>query len=498
MFFIINNYIISLLFIICKTKIIVLPFRSTIQNFNFETIDIRNTFHTKELYSEVSIGDPPQCINLNINTESFIYYVQPDICFEKSPSFYNYSKSKNFHVLNFGFEDEDIYDESGDGVLACDIFSFYNSTDLQTNITKNGFQFFYSTYLSYKSSKNVCGILGLGLKQRYTDYNLDTFLNTLKREELIDDYFWTYIYFEKDNDNNIINFPKINNKNIINNYEGLFILGNYFNKDFSNNNDINYFKSTLAKERDKNLKWTIIFNKIDLKFDEEISMNKDIHADLLINYDYIISTKEYFEKLFSPFFHPYLEKDICKINEFNKNGYSYQIYFCDKNLFSNDIKKFPKIHFYSRDFNYTFELEHDELFKEINNNIFFLIFKNIGKFNENVWKLGKIFLKKYQFSFNQDSKMINFFVNMKNNKIKRTKKKGNIDTKFKINYLWIIVCIICLVIGIYIGNKIIIQNRKKRANELQDEYDYKADNQDKNNNHLKEKNIEMGTKGLGI
>ena len=109
MFFIINNYIISLLFIICKTKIIVLPFRSTIQNFNFETIDIRNTFHTKELYSEVSIGDPPQCINLNINTESFIYYVQPDICFEKSPSFYNYSKSKNFHVLNFGFEDEDTF-----------------------------------------------------------------------------------------------------------------------------------------------------------------------------------------------------------------------------------------------------------------------------------------------------------------------------------------------------------------------------------------------------
>ena len=45
------------------------------------------------------------------------------------------------------------------------------------------------------------------------------------------------------------------------------------------------------------------------------------------------------------------------------------------------------------------------------------------------------------------------------------------------NYLWIIIiCLICLIAGIFIGNKIIIRNRKKRLNELQEEeYDYKAD-----------------------
>ena len=130
--------------------------------------------------------------------------------------------------------------------------------------------------------------------------------------------------------------------------------------------------------------------------------------------------------------------------------------------------------------------------------IFFLIFKNNGGFNKDIWKLGKIFLRKYQFSFNQDSKVINFYVNMKNKKIKSKKNNGNTAFKFNINYFWITICIISLIIGIYIGNKIIIQNRKKRANELQDEYDYKAGNNDINNKDSSEKNIEMGAKGLGF
>ena len=498
MLFNINTFVISLLFINCKTNIIVLPFRSTAENFNFESNNFWKKFYSKELYTEVLIGDPPQSINLNINTESFMFYIQPNLCYKKSPSFYNYSKSSEFHVITFGFEDEEICDELGDGVYACDLFSFYNSTDLKTNTTKNGFQFFYSTYLSYKSFTKICGIIGLGLKQNNANYELDTFLNPLKKEALISDYSWTYKYFEKD-DNSILNFPKIDDINIINNYEGLIIIGNYFNKNFSNKNDIQYYKSSLAKESGRNLKWALIFRKIYVIYEKTISINNDIHADLSLDYDYIISTNDYFEKLFLPFFSPYLEKKICKSNDINNGGYLYQVYFCDKNLFSiKDIKKFPKIFFYSHDFNYTFELTYDELFQEINDNIFFLIVKNNGGFNKDIWKLGKIFLRKYQFSFNQDSKVINFYVNMKNKKIKSKKNNGNTAFKFNINYFWITICIISLIIGIYIGNKIIIQNRKKRANELQDEYDYKAGNNDINNKDSSEKNIEMGAKGLGF
>ena len=107
--------------------------------------------------------------------------------------------------------------------------------------------------------------------------------------------------------------------------------------------------------------------------------------------------------------------------------------------------------------------------------------------------MGKIFLKKYHFSFNQDSKTINFHLsNIKNTSVKINNKP---QTKFQINinYIWIFICIICLIFGIYSGNRFIIKNRKLRAYEWQDDYEYKENNT--NTLFLNEKNIEMKIEG---
>ena len=146
------------------------------------------------------------------------------------------------------------------------------------------------------------------------------------------------------------------------------------------------------------------------------------------------------------------------------------------------MKKFPTLYFYHREFNYTFELNYEDLFEEINNDIYFLVVKNIGNFNKDIWKLGKTFLNKYKFSFNQDSKMISFYPyrNNYNYKIDEDERNNKKNKKFNINYIWIAVCIACLFFGIYIGTKIVIKNRKKRANELEDEYDYKDEKEDNN------------------
>ena len=177
------------------------------------------------------------------------------------------------------------------------------------------------------------------------------------------------------------------------------------------------------------------------------------------------------------FFESFIENEICKINEVKDNSIIYEAISCDKKLFKNkDIRKFPTIYFFHYDFNYTFEFKNEELFKEINNNIYFLILKNIGEFNQDHWKLGKLFLKKYLFSFDQDSKMIKFYI--PNKQTGKDDDKGNFMNKIKSNLsiiIWIVVCIVCLIIGIYIGNKIIKRNKKKRANELQDDCDYKIE-----------------------
>ena len=505
MFYTINCIIITILIFQYNNKMIVLPFRTSHNNL-VEDINIWDNFFPKELYTEVLIGQPPQCLNINIDTEKFIFYISNSICNENSPSYYNYSKSNSFHIANFGFE-EDMFDETSQGAFVTEFFSFYNSSDFKTNVTIDEFEFFYDSYLLMRShiSDRVCGVVGLGLKERYGDSNVETFLHVLKKKNLINNYSWTYIYFDKDIKNNkILNLPEINNKYIINNYDGIIILGKYPHEYNSNDYDEKYFVSILASKRDNDLKWDIIFNRIycDNNYQYNIT-EKAPQATLSVDYDYILAPIDFFEQIILPFFNPYIIKLICNIHEIKKGAYEYEVIFCDKELFKiDDIKKFQTIYFYHKDFNYTFELTYEDLFEEINDNIFFLIIKNKRNYYKNLWKIGKIFLRKYHFSFNQDSKMISFYNNMKayNNHVNN---KNNIIDKnqksFNTNYIWIIVCVVCLICGIYIGNRIIVRNRKLRANELEDQYDYKSDTiKNDKKNFLNEKNIEMRTKSLGL
>jgi hypothetical protein len=158
-----------------------------------------------------------------------------------------------------------MFDETSEGALATEFFSFYNSTNFKTNVTIDEFDFFYDSYLLMRShiSDKICGVAGLGLKERNKDSNVETFLYALKKKNLINNYTWTYIYFDKDIKNNkILNLPEINNKYIINNYDGIIILGKYPHEYNSNDYDEKYFVSILASKRDNNLKWDIIFNRI--------------------------------------------------------------------------------------------------------------------------------------------------------------------------------------------------------------------------------------------
>ena len=99
MFIIFNSFILSILYLQYNANIIVLPFRynklNDVTNYN----NLLNLFNPKGLYTEVLIGEPPQCLNINIDTEIFIYYILPNSCYDNSPSFYNYSSSKTFKIV---------------------------------------------------------------------------------------------------------------------------------------------------------------------------------------------------------------------------------------------------------------------------------------------------------------------------------------------------------------------------------------------------------------
>ena len=99
--------------------------------------------------------------------------------------------------------------------------------------------------------------------------------------------------------------------------------------------------------------------------------------------------------------------------------------------------------------------------------------------------MGKPFLKKYQFSFNPDNKQIFFYSKKDDNK----GKTDDLNWKLNLGTIAIIVVVTVIIVSIifflifkfFIYDKI---NKKKRANELDDDFEYVQKNDNRNENNL--------------
>ena len=194
-----------------------------------------------------------------------------------------------------------------------------------------------------------------------------------------------------------------------------------------------------------------------------------------IDLNYIIADQNYYKKIKEYFFKKYLDESICieekKYNIYEGNNY---LIVCNKDI-KNILSSFPKIYFFSEKLSYTFNLDYSDVFLETEERIYFLI-SNKEKVKD-VWSVGKIFIKKYPFIFDYDKKTISFVhlnnYNEKGNKEQNTNynKNYNVWTDVKI-YIFVLLLILAIVIGIFIGKMLWKRQRKMRANELDDNYDY--------------------------
>ena len=138
------------------------------------------------------------------------------------------------------------------------------------------------------------------------------------------------------------------------------------------------------------------------------------------------------------------------------------------------MKEFPALSFKSNGLNKTFILNGDDLFKEYNNNLLFMIV--FEKYSYKLWTLGKIFMKKYNFYFDNDKKFIGCF--------ERIIPKKNETKSFFDKIKWYIFIIIGIIIGFFLGKKIRDRRRKLRANELEDKFEYLSNKSINNNNDI--------------
>ena len=468
-------------------------------------------------FVNLSIGTPSQLIPFQLNINSQTFYVPKE--------FFNPNKSSSYISIS---QNEASYPYS-------DVSRGFNAKDvIKIGDLKKEINFIYET--STKAENNI-GNIGLLIPSIFQT-DVFPFFTSLKKANIINSYTFTFKYFSSLSlIDTIYNYQK-QNKPI-----GAFIIGdephNYeSNKNVYNENE--YIKIGAIYQFD-GLYWDINFNSIyTISKNDNNSIIGDFGvkwAELNPNIGFIFCTSIYFNTIKKIFFSNF--KEICKEKELGR----YHTYIeCDKNE-NFMLDSFPTLYFEHKEFETIFNLTFEDTFilDESSNKYIFIILKSRLFSN---WVLGSPFLRKYQFTFNTDSKTIGYYKSMNNNKndkddkdeiinddtsdkddskeeenqeneneneeeknenvneeekneneeekeedIKDKEKKeinNNNNNKYiiyvVIGLLFLIFCILFLIIGMWIQKRCINSKRKKRFNELEDQNDDDYSYEDKNTN----------------
>lgn len=478
-------YIFLILLLSFSNEYLVFPFK--IKN---PSIDFKNKQMTADDYikynknnllaAKVYIGTPPKEMEVYLTMQQFDFYLGKGFCLKNSNSQYNPFSSTSYSKTQTKF----ISPLFSNGTGSEETFTFYNNLNLTKNSTLNQIEFIYGVastdFFDLIEPDVNCGYLGLQLSSGSTNFEWNSLIYDLKMKRGINSKQWSIIFYENDNK--------------IKNYDGAFVLG-IKEEDYEhlfNINVINYHSENTTIYSlpyiYKTINWEVKFDEIYYSINNNnFSFYKYIQGYFLIDFNYIICNIDYFNSIKENFFNKYIHEGICYIdkNETLKRTkktdiQKLNIIICDKNRFK-DMNKFPTLYFKHVGLNNIFEFNYKDLFQELGDSVVFSII-----FDENEayhWVFGRLFLQNYQFIFDNDAKTITY--------IKSNKKKDNdIDSKIDNNFgvilkiVLIFVLLVILIIGFFVGFYFGKQfkNKKKRANELDDEYDYI----EKKNNERKE------------
>ena len=328
----------------------------------------------------------------------------------------------------------------------------------------------------------IPGVIGLSINDSMA-YTLRSFLSELKLTNLINDYYFFFDYEKFYPLNSII--------------KGNLILGdlphNIFPDKYSKEDFVTMKKTSSSSF------WTHNMNKIEVqtnntKKDIQIT-NTNVHT--FYEFYNVIGTLEFINQIKELFLDELIENKKCFRGKFTQNLFSYDdinFFYCDISVENILIQNLSGIKFYSKDFDYTFELTKDELYYKKGKYIYLTVLYFNHLYND--WIVGQMFTSKYNFVFNTDTREIGFYKKVNNvihndNSDNNNNSDGNslINGENKVKMLTIIIIIssciliIGIVIGLVIGIKFLKNKRKKRADELiDDEYEYTSKTEDNNIN----------------
>lgn len=488
---IISNLLIFISLLNFSFEYLVFPFHylndKSKMNYNLDEITGKEFLDliTNKLVTTISIGSPLKQLELYIQMDYKMFFIGKGYCNKNSISFYEPEKSSTFKNSQFFSYP---FDDLRNMTIGNDSCTLYNNYKLDKNITLKGLHLLYGSKINLLNDiidkDKICGILGLKLHDMQDSYYMKFqpyyLIYSLKQNNISNYTDWVIEFFNED--------QKKKNKG----YDGFLILGAGDNNYLQNIKKIdeNKMEFTYCASLSNAQEWSFdnsdiyyIYPKDNNKTQMDSKFRKsEINFDL----DYYFVTKEYFDSIKDSFFKPYLESGQCKINKLKEFYLRYQFISCVQN-FKKEISKFPTLYIKNLAYKYTFNITYEDCFKEINNNILFLFFYD--PWSPDIFKFGKNFLKKYQFLFKYDVRSIGLLnIDYKEDEQDNNQQKESDKKKMEFKQLiWIFILLFLLigiVIGVFVGKNIWDKNRKKRANELNDEYDYDSSNKEKMENKL--------------
>ena len=451
-----NIFIIYTLFfhlqIIFSLKVVI-PFHH--YNSNSDSF-IQNNLENS-IYTELKVGT----YNNNPDSKSLILFINLqksilsitnlNIC--PSNSFYNKNESISFQNING---------------LSQDSFYFYKDIQLSKEEKFDNIVF---KYQETNEKNNFCGNIGLNMINCIENEKNNLIYN-LKKNNYINKYYVSFSFSEKKAFDNYENL------------EGEIIIGELpheYNKDKYSENNLKQDLVTIELVKS----YHFIFDKIyvGLNNKEKIILEDKDKKDesllkvyLEISYGLISGPDLYQIYIEQNFFNKSEISNICHKTKDYGRTMDYDIYICNKDIESK-FYLFPELIFYKQNHNFNFTFNYEDLFMIKNNKYYFKVIFIGGLKN---WRFGLPFFLKYQLAFNQDTKQIGFYTDC------ITKE----EDKSKIN-IWIWIVIPIAVLGIVVATVFISKklfgnnNRRKKANELDDEFEYETEKKIKKENENK-------------
>jgi hypothetical protein len=439
----------------------------------------------KRLITHLNIGTPEKSQMLLIDTNDNDFYFTSLNPPSDSKGGYKFSQFYDFGENLFYNESEsssyileqcheDTYHGYKEICFAKELikFNFGNYTSIEN----------FPIKVAKGEDEPIPGVIGLSINDSMA-YTLRSFLSELKLTNLINDYYFFFDYEKFYPLNSII--------------KGNLILGdlphNIFPDKYSKEDFVTMKKTSSSSF------WTHNMNKIEVqtnntKKDIQIT-NTKVHT--FYEFYNVIGTLEFIKQIKELFLDELIENKKCFRGKFTQNLFSYDdinFFYCDISVENILIQNLSGIKFYSKDFDYTFELTKDELYYKKGKYIYLTVLYFNHLYND--WIVGQMFTSKYNFVFNTDTREIGFYKKVNNvihndNTDNNNNSDGNslINGENKVKMLTIIIIvsscllIIGIVIGLVIGIKFLKNKRKKRADELiDDEYEYTSKTEDNNIN----------------